>query len=100
MIGGNASAWALTQNTVRTAVMGLVEAVYADAKANLTLLESQFAPETASELQQAATILTMKAACCFWSKRKQDQDFCLGDNKLSPSTMVKLAASTWSTHQA
>ena len=42
-IGGNASAWALTQNTVLTAVMGLVEAVYANAKANLTLAESQFA---------------------------------------------------------
>ena len=48
-IGGNASAWALTQNTVRTAVMGLVEAVYTDAKANLTLAKSQFAPETGSE---------------------------------------------------
>ena len=61
-IGGNASAWALTQNTVLTAVMGLVEAVYANAKANLTLAESQFAPETGSELQRVVKTLTTKAS--------------------------------------
>ena len=59
-IGGNASAWALTQNTVLTAVMGLVEAVYANAKANLALAESQFAPETGSELPGVINILTAK----------------------------------------
>ena len=61
-IGGNASAWALTQNTVLTAVMGLVEAVYANAKANLTLAEAQFAPETGSELQRVVKTLTTKAS--------------------------------------